>query len=66
MVQMASTVSEHKFNLIRERLADKAEVIKFDPYGELNVNINCNIINQINFSVLMKVLYREKKKIRSM
>jgi len=32
MVQMVSAVSGHRFNLIRERLADKAELIKFDPW----------------------------------
>ncbi|CAD7087664.1 unnamed protein product [Hermetia illucens] len=32
MVLMESVVSGHQFNLIRERLADKIEVIRFDPY----------------------------------
>ncbi|OWR52677.1 mitochondrial ribosomal protein L33 [Danaus plexippus plexippus] len=32
MVLMESVVSGHKFNKIRERLADKLEVIRFDPY----------------------------------
>ncbi|XP_032518350.2 large ribosomal subunit protein bL33m [Danaus plexippus] len=32
MVLMESMVSGHKFNKIRERLADKLEVIRFDPY----------------------------------
>lgn len=31
MVQMESMVSGHTFNKIRERLADKLEVIRFDP-----------------------------------
>lgn len=33
MVQMMSAVSGHKINIIRERLADKAELIRFDPYS---------------------------------
>ncbi|XP_028143733.1 39S ribosomal protein L33, mitochondrial [Diabrotica virgifera virgifera] len=32
MVQMESVVSGHTFNKIRDRLADKLEVIRFDPY----------------------------------
>ncbi|RVE48194.1 hypothetical protein evm_007148 [Chilo suppressalis] len=32
MVLMESVVSGHKFNAIRERLADKLEILKFDPY----------------------------------
>ncbi|CAH1976940.1 unnamed protein product [Acanthoscelides obtectus] len=32
MVQMESIVSGHTYNLIRERLAEKAETIRFDPY----------------------------------
>lgn len=34
MVQMVSAVSGHRFNTIRERLADKLELIRFDPYSE--------------------------------
>ncbi|KAK9508463.1 hypothetical protein O3M35_006016 [Rhynocoris fuscipes] len=32
MVLMESLVSGHQFNWIRERLADKAELVRFDPY----------------------------------
>ncbi|XP_050663747.1 39S ribosomal protein L33, mitochondrial [Leptidea sinapis] len=32
MVLMESMVSGHKFNYIRERLADKLELIRFDPF----------------------------------
>ncbi|XP_050344387.1 39S ribosomal protein L33, mitochondrial [Nymphalis io] len=32
MVLMESVVSGHKFNAIRERLADKLELIRYDPY----------------------------------
>ena len=35
MVLMESVVSKHQFNAVRERLADKLEVLKFDPYSEL-------------------------------
>nr|CAH7717338.1 unnamed protein product [Callosobruchus chinensis] len=34
MVQMESIVSGHTYNAIRERLADKLETIRFDPYSE--------------------------------
>lgn len=34
MVLMESVVSGHKFNAIRERLADKMELIKFDPFSK--------------------------------
>ncbi|CAG9766677.1 unnamed protein product [Ceutorhynchus assimilis] len=32
MVQMESLVSGHTFNKIRPRLADKLELIRFDPF----------------------------------
>ncbi|CAK1583064.1 unnamed protein product [Parnassius mnemosyne] len=32
MVLMESAVSGHKFNAIRERLADKLELLRYDPY----------------------------------
>ncbi|EDV91994.1 39S ribosomal protein L33, mitochondrial [Drosophila grimshawi] len=32
MVVLESVVSGHKFNAFRERLAEKLEVIRFDPY----------------------------------
>ncbi|XP_034832727.1 large ribosomal subunit protein bL33m [Maniola hyperantus] len=32
MVMMESIVSGHRFNKIRERLADKLELICFDPF----------------------------------
>ncbi|XP_019876382.1 39S ribosomal protein L33, mitochondrial [Aethina tumida] len=35
MVQMESVVSGHTFNTIRERLADKLEMIRFDPYIQM-------------------------------
>lgn len=34
MVLMESAVSGHQFTMIRERLADKIELIKFDPFSE--------------------------------
>lgn len=39
MVQMESVISGHKFNTIRERLADKLEVIRFDPFSMYFVRI---------------------------
>lgn len=35
MVQMESLVSGHTYNQIRERIADKLEVIRFDPFSKL-------------------------------
>lgn len=35
MVLMESAVSGHQFNAIRERLADKLELLRFDPYSKL-------------------------------
>lgn len=35
MVVMESVVSGHQFNKIRERLGDKLEIIRFDPYSKL-------------------------------
>ncbi|XP_030381857.1 39S ribosomal protein L33, mitochondrial [Scaptodrosophila lebanonensis] len=32
MVVLESAVSGHKFNMFRDRLADKIELIRFDPY----------------------------------
>ncbi|XP_039756945.1 39S ribosomal protein L33, mitochondrial [Pararge aegeria] len=32
MVMMESIVTGHKFNTVRERLADKLELIRFDPF----------------------------------
>lgn len=32
MVLMESVVSGHQFNTIRERLAEKLEMVRFDPY----------------------------------
>ncbi|XP_053681304.1 39S ribosomal protein L33, mitochondrial [Anopheles nili] len=32
LVMMESAVSGHQFSMIRERLADKLEVIRFDPF----------------------------------
>lgn len=34
MVMMESVVSGHTFNTIRERLAEKLELIRFDPFSE--------------------------------
>ncbi|KAH8237470.1 hypothetical protein KR038_005972 [Drosophila bunnanda] len=32
MVVLESAVSGHQFNAFRDRLADKLEIIRFDPY----------------------------------
>lgn len=34
---MESAVSGHTYMTIRERLADKLETIRFDPYGKLKI-----------------------------
>lgn len=68
MVQMVSAMSGHKFNMIRERLADKAELIKFDPWSELHLIVGYTVTNAIAFHILVQMtsIYRESKKIRSM
>lgn len=43
MVQMESVVSGHTFNKIRERLADKLEVVRFDPWRKF-----LNFLNRIS------------------
>lgn len=35
MVLLESVVSGHQITKIRERLADKIELIRFDPYSKL-------------------------------
>ncbi|XP_014259175.2 39S ribosomal protein L33, mitochondrial [Cimex lectularius] len=37
MVSMKSMVSGHRFNKIRERLSDKLELIRFDPFVQEEV-----------------------------
>jgi len=38
MVLMESMVSGHKYNVFRERLADKLELVHFDPWiGQMSV-----------------------------
>ncbi|KAH8303203.1 hypothetical protein KR059_003527, partial [Drosophila kikkawai] len=34
MVVLESAVSGHQFNAFRDRLAEKLEIIRFDPYSE--------------------------------
>lgn len=52
MVLMESMVSGHKYNAIRERLGDKLEVIRFDPYSEFSqlVLFQGNGWFQVNFT----------------
>lgn len=68
MVQMVSAMSGHRFNMIRERLADKAELIKFDPWSKLHLIVQFTVTNAIAFHILVQMvsIYRENKKIRSM
>lgn len=50
MVLMESVVSGHQFNLIRERLADKIEVIRFDPYSKYPWNYGQSMCaNKLDF-----------------
>jgi len=34
MVVLESVVSGHQYNAFRDRLAEKLEIIRFDPYSE--------------------------------
>ncbi|KAH8415792.1 hypothetical protein KR222_001107 [Zaprionus bogoriensis] len=36
MVLMESVVSGHQFNTFRDRLAEKIEVVRFDPYIQMD------------------------------
>lgn len=65
MVQMESVVSGHTFNTIRERLADKLEMIRFDPYSKYINIYSYRILNGF-ILVQMESLYKEKKRVRSM
>lgn len=50
MVQMVSVVSGNKVNIIRERLGDKAEIMKFDPWSKLlKYSMSRKFINNIYF-----------------
>lgn len=39
MVMMESAVSGHKFVTIRERLADKVEMLRFDPFSKFQLYV---------------------------
>ncbi|KAH8376301.1 hypothetical protein KR200_000415 [Drosophila serrata] len=69
MVVLESVVSGHQYNAFRDRLAEKLEIIRFDPYSEYWNNklqsINVNFFKNHLFSVQQESLYRERKKIRS-
>lgn len=44
MVQMESAVSGHTFNKIRERLVDKLEILRFDPYSKSYIQFVLNFV----------------------
>lgn len=50
MVQIVSAVSGHHYNVIRERLGDKVEAIKFDPWSELSSRLIFHLGLRLNFS----------------
>lgn len=39
MVVVESVVSGHQFNTFRDRLAEKIEVVRFDPYSKFVVYV---------------------------
>lgn len=43
MVVVESVVSGHQFNTFRDRLAEKIEVVRFDPYSKFVVYDVCMI-----------------------
>lgn len=65
---LESIVSGHKVNLIRPRLDEKLEVIRFDPWSkfELLFKSKVNPFKNLCSSVRTMCIYKEKKKIRSM
>lgn len=42
MVLMESVVSGHQFNTFRDRLAEKIEIVRFDPYSKC-IHIVCRM-----------------------
>lgn len=52
MILMESIVSGHQFTQVRERLADKLELIRFDPYSKYKF-----IFFPISILTQKKVLY---------
>lgn len=72
MVLMESVVSGHQLSMIRERLAEKIELTRFDPYSKcwsacvciLAKSIHCSV--QFVFAVQRMSLYRERRRVRSL
>lgn len=58
---MESVVSGHRFNATRERLADKLELIKFDPFSKSSETTRFFNLPIICFSSTGKHLQREKE-----
>lgn len=68
MVLMESMVSGHQYTAIRERLADKLEVIRWDPFSKSHTT-HTSIIYMLMINcvtVQKESVYKERKKIRSM
>ena len=72
LVQLQSVVSGHKINLIRPRLDEKMEIIRFDPWSNHHFVIIPNKLKYLHFfsffflAVRMMSIYKETKKVRSM
>lgn len=69
LVMMESAVSGHPMLRIRDRLADKCEIVAFDPFSK---KIECKfqatqlLTNKNPFVSVQKMcIYREKKKVKS-
>lgn len=62
MVSMESLVSGHRINKIRERLADKLEIIQFDPKSKYITAINCQLktLSNLQDNLKYKPFYHEK------
>lgn len=70
LVLMESAVSGHQYLQIRERLADKLETIKFDPFSKCTFSHKKSIIlTKLLLFCLISVqqlsVYRERRKIKS-
>ena len=50
---LESTVSGHQISLVRERLADKMEIVKKDPLGKENYNKSLLCVLTIFISTLL-------------
>ena len=66
---LESIVSGHKINLVRPRLDEKLEIVRFDPWSKFLYKVNIQNCIKIDYGFFFLVrtmcVYKEKKKVRS-